>query len=98
MKLGLTCDRGLPVPLAVLILGRDVALSISAFYFRYISLPEPVSVNGLLIRCTTESHFAILQKTFKRYWDFSIPSAEVKPTQISKVQLSSQTTICLACL
>ncbi|KAK9898995.1 hypothetical protein P389DRAFT_140803 [Cystobasidium minutum MCA 4210] len=54
----------LPVSLAVLILGRDVALSISAFYFRYISLPEP--------------------KTFKRYWDFSIPSAEVKPTQISK--------------
>lgn len=35
--------RGLlPVPLAILILGRDVALSISAFYFRYISLPEPV--------------------------------------------------------
>lgn len=53
------------VALAVLIIGRDVALSISAFYFRYISLPEP--------------------KTLKRYWDFSIPSAEVKPTQISKV-------------
>jgi phosphatidylglycerophosphate synthase len=30
------------VPLAVLILGRDVALSISAFYYRYISLPHPV--------------------------------------------------------
>lgn len=40
--------RGLlPVPLAVLILGRDVALSISAFYFRYISLPEPVSLERL---------------------------------------------------
>jgi cardiolipin synthase len=26
------------------------------------------------------------QKTFARYWDFSIPSAEVKPTQISKVR------------
>lgn len=34
----------LPVPLAVLILGRDVALSLSAFYYRYISLPEPVRV------------------------------------------------------
>lgn len=32
------------VPLAVLILGRDVALSLSAFYFRFISLPPPVSV------------------------------------------------------
>lgn len=30
------------VPLAVLILGRDVLLSLSAFYYRYISLPEPV--------------------------------------------------------
>lgn len=53
-----------PVPLAILILGRDVALSLSAFYYRYISLPAP--------------------KTFARYWDFSIPSAEVRPTQISK--------------
>lgn len=26
-----------------------------------------------------------LKKTFARYWDFSIPSAEVRPTQISKV-------------
>ncbi|BGP15625.1 hypothetical protein JCM10213v2_003614 [Rhodosporidiobolus nylandii] len=54
----------LPIPLAVLIIGRDVALSISAFYFRYASLPPP--------------------KTFTRYWDFSIPSASVHPTQISK--------------
>ncbi|CAE6394082.1 unnamed protein product [Rhizoctonia solani] len=54
----------LPVPLAVIILGRDVLLSISAFYYRYISLPPP--------------------KSFERYWDFSIPSAEVRPTQISK--------------
>ncbi|POY74219.1 hypothetical protein BMF94_2657 [Rhodotorula taiwanensis] len=54
----------LPLPLAIIILGRDVALSISAFYFRYASLPPP--------------------KTFTRYWDFSIPSASVHPTQISK--------------
>jgi len=54
----------LPIPLAVIILGRDVLLSLSAFYYRYISLPEP--------------------KTFTRYWDFSIPSAEVRPTEISK--------------
>lgn len=32
-----------PVPLAVLIIGRDVALTISAFYFRYASLPPPVN-------------------------------------------------------
>ena len=31
------------VPLAVIILGRDVLLSLSAFYIRYTSLPSPVS-------------------------------------------------------
>ncbi|KAI0074517.1 hypothetical protein K474DRAFT_1601357 [Panus rudis PR-1116 ss-1] len=60
----------LPVPLAVIILGRDVLLSLSAFYIRYTSLPPP--------------------KTFSRYWDFSIPSAEVHPTMISKVNTALQ--------
>ncbi|AAW46918.2 cardiolipin synthase, putative [Cryptococcus deneoformans JEC21] len=55
----------LPVPLAILIVGRDVALSISAFYFRFISLPKP--------------------RTLRRYFDFSIPSAQVTPTKISKI-------------
>ncbi|EPT03049.1 hypothetical protein FOMPIDRAFT_1022636 [Fomitopsis schrenkii] len=55
----------IPMPLAVIISGRDVLLSLSAFYIRYTSLPPP--------------------KTFTRYWDMSIPSAEVHPTQISKL-------------
>ncbi|KAF8427383.1 CDP-alcohol phosphatidyltransferase-domain-containing protein [Tirmania nivea] len=55
----------LPVWLAMIILGRDVGLAISAIWYRYISLPPP--------------------KTFMRYWNFSLPSAEVKPTTISKV-------------
>ncbi|KAF8733454.1 hypothetical protein AX14_003819 [Amanita brunnescens Koide BX004] len=60
----------LPIPLAAIIIGRDVLLSLSAFYIRYTSLPPP--------------------KTFARYWDFSIPSAEVKPTLISKVNTALQ--------
>ncbi|EIN03864.1 hypothetical protein PUNSTDRAFT_77504 [Punctularia strigosozonata HHB-11173 SS5] len=60
----------LPIPLAVIIIGRDVLLSFSAFYIRYTSLPAP--------------------KTFSRYWDFSIPSAEVRPTQISKYNTAFQ--------
>ncbi|KAI0664229.1 CDP-alcohol phosphatidyltransferase-domain-containing protein [Cubamyces menziesii] len=60
----------IPVPLAAIILGRDVLLSLSAFYIRYITLPPP--------------------KTFTRYWDFSIPSAEVRPTGISKVNTALQ--------
>ncbi|KAF8314707.1 hypothetical protein DL93DRAFT_2112903 [Clavulina sp. PMI_390] len=60
----------LPVPLAVIILGRDVLLSLSAFYIRYKSLPAP--------------------KTWSRYWDFGIPSAEVRPTEISKINTALQ--------
>ena len=40
------------VALGALILGRDVALSLSAFYFRYISLPPPVS---LILRWINET-------------------------------------------
>ncbi|PVG04663.1 hypothetical protein CPB86DRAFT_692717 [Serendipita vermifera] len=64
LVISLAYQNMLPLPLAIIILGRDVLLSISAFYYRWISLPPP--------------------KTFTRYWDFSIPSAEVRPTQISK--------------
>ena len=32
------------------------------------------------------------QRTFARYWDFSMPSAEVKPTTISKVSASCMVT------
>ncbi|KAG2042721.1 CDP-alcohol phosphatidyltransferase-domain-containing protein [Suillus americanus] len=60
----------LPVSLASIIIGRDVLLSLSAFYIRYTSLPAP--------------------KTFTRYWDFSIPSAEVRPTTISKYNTFAQ--------
>lgn len=61
----LTLQGTLPIWLAVIVLGRDVALAISAIYFRWISLPPP--------------------KTMSRYWDFSLPSAEVHPTEISKI-------------
>lgn len=60
----------LPIWLAAIILGRDVGLAISAFYYRWISLPPP--------------------KTMTRYWDFSLPSAEVRPTLISKVNTALQ--------
>ncbi|RMZ73256.1 phosphatidyl synthase [Pyrenophora seminiperda CCB06] len=60
----LAVNGSLPMPLAALILGRDASLSMSAFYYRYASLPAP--------------------KTMARYWNFSLPSAEVHPTTISK--------------
>ncbi|KAI9832072.1 MAG: hypothetical protein M1826_002400 [Phylliscum demangeonii] len=36
-------------------------------------------------------------KTFRRYWDFSIPSAEVHPTRISKVNTGLQLALLGAC-
>ncbi|KAL5360871.1 phosphatidyl synthase [Aspergillus floccosus] len=73
MTIGVAClavNGSIPVWLAVIILGRDVGLAISAIYYRWISLPPP--------------------KTMARYWDFSLPSAEVRPTQISKVNTALQ--------
>ncbi|PPQ63106.1 hypothetical protein CVT24_005817 [Panaeolus cyanescens] len=66
----LTMQNLIPIPIAVIILGRDVLLSLSAFWIRYSSLPHP--------------------KTWSRYWDFSLPSAEVRPTMISKVNTALQ--------
>lgn len=66
----LAIKGALPVWLAVIILGRDVALGFAAIYYRWISLPPP--------------------KTFARYWDFSLPSAEVHPTTISKYNTALQ--------
>ncbi|KAJ3148035.1 hypothetical protein HDU86_007603 [Geranomyces michiganensis] len=55
----------LPVPLAALILGRDLFLVAGTAWYRYKSLPPP--------------------KTFKRYFDLALPSAEVRPPFISKL-------------
>ncbi|KAL9044194.1 MAG: hypothetical protein Q9214_002648 [Letrouitia sp. 1 TL-2023] len=66
----LALKGALPGPLALLIIGRDIILGLSAVYYRYISLPQP--------------------KTLARYWDFSLPSAEVRPTGISKINTALQ--------
>ncbi|RIA93190.1 hypothetical protein C1645_763056 [Glomus cerebriforme] len=60
----------LPIPIAAVILGRDVGLIIASFYYRYISLPPPITIG--------------------RYFDMSIPSAEVRPTLISKANTALQ--------
>jgi cardiolipin synthase len=74
------------VPLGAIILGRDLLLSLSAFYIRYTSLPYPVSISCCPLRFALNPP----KKTFQRYWDFSIPSAEVRPTTISKVNTALQ--------
>ncbi|RMJ22807.1 synthase [Aspergillus sp. HF37] len=73
MTIGVPClavNGSIPVWLAIIILGRDFGLAISAIYYRWISLPPP--------------------KTMARYWDFSLPSAEVKPTSVSKLNTALQ--------
>ncbi|TEB36597.1 hypothetical protein FA13DRAFT_1705905 [Coprinellus micaceus] len=76
----LTMQDMIPLPLAVVILGRDVLLSLSAFYIRYSTLPPP------RFQAVTFS----LQKTWSRYWDMGLPSAEVRPTMVSKVNTALQ--------
>lgn len=58
----------IPVPIASLILGRDVLLGLSAFYIRYSSMKERYS------SVTWRSYWDF----------FKYPSIEVKPTLISK--------------
>ncbi|KAL8922572.1 MAG: hypothetical protein Q9208_005075 [Pyrenodesmia sp. 3 TL-2023] len=70
LTVSLAMKGAMPLPLAALIIGRDVLLGLAAIYYRYISLPPP--------------------KTLARYWDFSLPSAEVHPTGISKVNTALQ--------
>lgn len=79
----LAINGSLSLPLATLILGRDISLAVAALYYRYASLPAP--------------------KTMARYWDFSLPSAEVHPTTMSKFNTFLQlvvigTTMCVALL
>ncbi|QLL31629.1 hypothetical protein HG536_0B04930 [Torulaspora globosa] len=58
----------IPLPIAGLILGRDVLLGLSALYFRYASMRQKYR-----------------KISWASYWDFfHYPSAEVKPTLISK--------------
>ena len=58
----------IPLPIAGLIFGRDLLLGLSAIYFRYTSMKHRYG-----------------KITWNTYWDiFHYPSAEVKPTQISK--------------
>ncbi|KAF2275183.1 uncharacterized protein EI97DRAFT_434418 [Westerdykella ornata] len=79
----LAINGTLSLPLATLILGRDISLAVAAVYYRYASLPAP--------------------KTWGRYWDFSLPSAEVHPTTVSKFNTFLQlvligTTMCVSLL
>lgn len=58
----------IPLAVAGLIFGRDLLLGLSAIYFRYASMKHRYG-----------------SVTWNSYWDiFHYPSAEVKPTQISK--------------
>lgn len=54
------------------------------------SLYLPPSTCALIISLYRHFLTENCQKTFARYWDFSIPSAEVHPTQISKVRRTLQ--------
>ncbi|KAL4239180.1 cardiolipin synthase [Mactra antiquata] len=66
----LTLSHLIPVPLAVLIIGRDILLIASGFIIRFISLPPP--------------------KTIKRYFDVTMPTVNILPTALSKINTALQ--------
>lgn len=67
----LACPPGpqlIPISIASLIIGRDALLGIAAFYFRYASM-----------------RYTYGKVSWKSFWNFfHYPSAEVRPTNISK--------------
>lgn len=49
----LTWQNLIPLPLTLLIVGRDLALVIAGFVIRYMSLPPPVSIDKQVIFALT---------------------------------------------
>jgi hypothetical protein len=58
----------LAVPLAVIILARDGGLVLSSFYYRYISLPPPVSENQKKSEDRISTEFSHQQETPNIYF------------------------------
>ncbi|CAL8111634.1 unnamed protein product [Orchesella dallaii] len=71
--LSLTYMDLIPVPLTVLIVGRDAILIAAGFYIRYQSLDPP--------------------KTLSRYFNVTLPTAQLAPSFISKVNTGLQLTV-----
>ncbi|KAJ2359463.1 hypothetical protein GGF43_000082 [Coemansia sp. RSA 2618] len=78
LTLALACNGLLPGVLALVIVGRDIALSLAAVFIRWATLPAP--------------------KTWRRYFDLSIPSVEVRPTMVSKCNTVLQLVLMAATL
>ncbi|KAI8918887.1 CDP-alcohol phosphatidyltransferase-domain-containing protein [Entophlyctis helioformis] len=99
------CQAGLlPLYLAVLIIGRDVGLVLATAYYRYATLPAPVSrtksvasglhPDSIQTPCTaTDGRNRPSQKTVQRYFNLALPSAEVRPPFISKLNTLLQLTL-----
>ncbi|XP_074657525.1 cardiolipin synthase (CMP-forming)-like [Tubulanus polymorphus] len=72
----LTAVNLLPLPLALLIISRDILLVAGVCFIRYKTLPSP--------------------KTVARYFDVKLPTAELQPSLISKVNTAIQLSLVTA--
>ncbi|CAB4012425.1 CDP-alcohol phosphatidyltransferase-domain-containing [Paramuricea clavata] len=70
LTVSLSIANLIPVPLAIIILGRDIGLIFASFAVRFISLPPP--------------------RTFSRFFDFQLPTVQVTPSIIGKVNTALQ--------
>lgn len=77
------CTLCSAVELTVLFMGRDAVLILMTFYMRYTTLPHPVWILKLFIKC----YFTDLKRTWQRYWDVKTTSVKAVPSTFGKVRI-----------
>lgn len=94
MVVSLTINQMLPIPLAALILGRDAGLSLSAFYFRYISLPAPVRSSFCLLCQISQFAIRTTIENIQTLLGFRDPLRRSETDRDFKIQYRSPTSAC----
>ena len=85
LYLSLTSASLMPASLTALIVSRDVLLVYAGLYIRYMSVQPPVSTSMILVMAKISPYFYVFQFSLKKYFDVRLPTAQVNPTFISKI-------------
>ena len=83
--LSLTYVGVIPAALTSLVVSRDALLVYAGFYIRYMSVTPPVRTTSIEVQYYNSKLELLLQFSVKKYFDMRLPTAQVQPTQISKV-------------
>ena len=78
----------MPASLTAMIVSRDVLLVYAGLYIRYMSVQPPVSndnCSNVVLHQITCKLAILFQFSAKKYFDVRLPTAQVNPTFISKI-------------